>query len=71
MQKTLDKGRKHVLDYMTLILYLVHFLEVIHNIWMSAVVIFYFQGDLIGIVVRTDKSKQRAPNLNGQGDRKW
>jgi hypothetical protein len=43
MQKTLDKGRKHVLDYMTLILDLVHFLEVIHNIWMSAVVIFYFQ----------------------------
>lgn len=45
-QKTLDKQRKHVLDYMTLILDLVHFLEVIHNIWISAVVIFLFSGRL-------------------------
>ncbi len=45
-QKTLDKRRKHVLDYMTLILDLVHFLEVIHNIWISAVVIFLFSGRL-------------------------
>ena len=71
MQKTLDKGRKHVLDYMTLILDLVHFLEAIHNIWMSDVVIFYFQEDWGGVIVRTDKSKQRAPNLNRKGDCKW
>lgn len=71
MQKTLDKGRKHVLDYMTLILYLVHFLEVIHNIWMDAVVIFYFQEDWGGVVLRTDRSKQRALNLKRQGDCKW
>lgn len=41
MQKTLDKGRTHVLDYWTLIQYLVHFLEAIHNIWMSADVLFF------------------------------
>jgi len=46
MQKTLDKGRRHELDYKTLILDLVHFLEVIHNIWMSAVVLLLFsRGD--------------------------
>jgi hypothetical protein len=44
MQKTLDKGRKHVLDYMKLILDLVHLLEAIHNIWMSAVEFFLFSG---------------------------
>jgi len=42
MQKTLDKRRGHVLDYWTLIQDLVHFLEVIHNIWMSAVVLLLF-----------------------------
>ncbi len=44
MQKTLDKGRKHVLDYMTLIQDLVHLLEAIHNIWMSAGVLILFSG---------------------------
>jgi hypothetical protein len=46
MQKTLDKRRTLVLDYLTLIQYLVHFLEAIHNIWMSAdVLIFVFRKD--------------------------
>jgi hypothetical protein len=43
MQKTLDKGRTHVLDYLKLIQDLVHFLEVIHNIWMSTEALFYFR----------------------------
>jgi len=42
MQKTLDKGRRHELDYRTLIQDLVYFLEIIHNIWMSAVALLLF-----------------------------
>ncbi len=44
MKKTLDKRRTHVLDYLKLIQYLVHFLEAIHNIWVSADVLFLFSG---------------------------
>jgi len=42
LQKTLDKGRTLVLDLLTLIQDLVHFLEAIHNIWMSADAVFLF-----------------------------
>jgi hypothetical protein len=65
MQKTLDKGRRHELDYRTLILYLVHFLEEIHNIWMSAVVLLLFSRGMIrSCFVKKVVLKQLAPILN-------
>jgi hypothetical protein len=61
MKKTLDKRRMHVLDYLKLIQYLVHFLEAIHNIWVSADVLFF--------VFRKDGQKQlyqvESPKTNG------
>lgn len=57
MQKTLDKRRKHVLNYLTLIQYLVHSLETIHNIWIGAVVLFlHFPEGWTSAVVRTEES---------------
>jgi hypothetical protein len=57
MQKTLDKRRKHVLDYLTLIQYLVHFLVAIHNIWIGAIVLFlHFPEGWTSAVVRTEES---------------
>ena len=57
MQKTLDKKRKHVLNYLTLIQYLVHSLETIHNIWIGAVVLLlYFPEGWTSAVVRTEES---------------
>jgi hypothetical protein len=65
MQKTLDKGRRHELDYRTLIQDLVHFLERIHNIWMSAVVLLLFsRGKNRSCFVKKVVLKQLAPILN-------
>lgn len=57
MQKKLDKRRKHVLNYLTLIQYLVHSLETIHNIWIGAIVLLlHFPEGWTSAVVRTEES---------------
>jgi hypothetical protein len=71
LQKTLDKGRTHVLDYLTLIQDLVHFLEAIHNIWMSVGTIFYFPGRWNGQWCELKSPERTALPVNGKGGSEW